>query len=138
MKSSRPLSHTYVLLSTESTSIAKTKEPKRWAREEDDDDDGDSREAPMYHREEERGVAGTDAVSARAGRGRNDAEGGNLVNRRDGGARRRRRQQGTLSSPPSSGGRGGRGATVIPPSPNSALSKPDSFDYLTAEVGSAE
>ncbi|CAM9143750.1 unnamed protein product [Ectocarpus fasciculatus] len=36
-----------------------------------------------------------------------------------------------LTSPPTPPG-GGR-ATVVPPSPNAALNKPDSFDYLTAE-----
>lgn len=38
-----------------------------------------------------------------------------------------------MSPPPPGIGRAG-GAMVFPPSPNSALSKPDSFDYLTAEV----
>ena len=40
-------------------------------------------------------------------------------------------------SPPPGRGRAG-GATVFPPSPSSALNKPDSFDYLTAEASPVE
>lgn len=124
------LSHAYY--SIDWNLIAKRKDLKHLTGEHDDEE-GYSSEAPTNHGNDERGVAGTDTVPKRADR-RNDADGGGLVNDSGGGVRRKR-QQGRLS-PPSVGGRG-RGATIIPPSPNPALCKPDSFDYLTAEVGSA-
>ena len=82
--------------------------------------------------EREAGAAAIPGGTPRGGRrrpgdGSIGAKGGGV-----GGGVGSRRDQAKLSPR----GRAGA-ATVIPPSPSSALSKPDSFDYLTAEVSEA-
>eukprot|EP00752_Nemacystus_decipiens_P014589 g12992.t1 len=102
------------------------KQAQPWASE-DDDVSSDA----SFQREHETGGEPASGTTKRRG-GRRGVAGGSGGDRGGGGGSESRRQRGRGMSPPPGGGRAG-GATVFPPSPNSALSKPDSFDYLTAE-----
>lgn len=105
-------------------SSAKSKENRHWAGEDDT-----SSEA-SYRRKDGPESSAASGGNRRAGRHGFAGDGSGAKG--GGSGFGRRRQRGGMSPPP--GGARAGGGTVFPPSPNSALNKPDSFDYLTAEV----